>query len=214
MRICSGAACHGAQQPFAPGPRLFLEAGVEEREQRQRRVAQPAMAVVPVAHAADAFRQRGRGRGDDAAGRRVRQRLERDERAAHRILHPIAHRAALDPLAPEAFRSEQRLLRVDRGRRLEVRRPVREDEREPRRPPPPRSSRRWRAPGSPAAPASLDAPCRAPRSLAAPGRRRNTGSTGPRRHSRNAARPPCASARARAVRSPCGPGPNRCCLSA
>ncbi len=49
--------------------------------QHQGRVAQPAEAVVPVARPADLLGQRRRRGGDDAARRRVRQRLEGDERA-------------------------------------------------------------------------------------------------------------------------------------
>ena len=50
--------------------------------QDQRRVAHPAEAVVPVAHAADVLGQRGGRRGDDAAGRRVGERLQRDRGCA------------------------------------------------------------------------------------------------------------------------------------
>ena len=76
-----GRAGGGAQQPVAPGAGLVVVAGVHQRQQRQRRVAQPAEAVVPVARPADLLRQRRRRRGDDAAGRRVGQRLQRDQRA-------------------------------------------------------------------------------------------------------------------------------------
>jgi hypothetical protein len=58
------------------GRRLLVVAGVEHGEQRQRRVAEPAVAVVPVADAADVLRERGRRRGDDPARGRVRKRLE------------------------------------------------------------------------------------------------------------------------------------------
>ena len=59
--------------------RLFDVAGADECEQRQRRVAEPAEAVVPVPHAADPLRQRRRRRGDDSAGRRIREGLERQQ---------------------------------------------------------------------------------------------------------------------------------------
>ena len=51
---------------------------------REGGVAQPAVAVVPVALAAEVLGQRGGGRGDDAAGRRVREQAQRDQRAAGR----------------------------------------------------------------------------------------------------------------------------------
>ena len=71
-----------AQEPAAPLLRFVDVAAVQQREQRQRRVAEPAVAVVPVAHASDPLRQRRRRRSDDAAGRRVGQRLQEHERAA------------------------------------------------------------------------------------------------------------------------------------
>ena len=54
--------------------------GVKHRHQRQRGVPQPAIAIVPVAHAAQPFRQRGRRRGDDAARRLICQRLQDEQR--------------------------------------------------------------------------------------------------------------------------------------
>ncbi len=45
--------------------------------------------------------QGGGGRGDDAAGRRVRQRLQRDQRADDGLPVGAVVRALLDPLAPE-----------------------------------------------------------------------------------------------------------------
>ncbi len=71
------------QQPASPGDRLLVVVALEEGEQRERRVAQPAVAVVPVAHRADPLGQRGRRRRDDAARRLVGERLEHDERATH-----------------------------------------------------------------------------------------------------------------------------------
>ena len=44
-----------AQQPFAPGARLAAIAGAEQRVERQRRVADPAEAVIPVARPARAI---------------------------------------------------------------------------------------------------------------------------------------------------------------
>ena len=87
---------------------------VEQRESVKRRVAQPAVAVVPVPHAAERLGQRRRRRGDDPAGRRVGQRLERDERAqdgvarASRTWHAVRR-----PLAPPASVVGEGLLGVD-----------------------------------------------------------------------------------------------------
>ena len=63
------AAGDRAQQPFAPSLRFFVIAGMHGAEQRQRGVAQPAIAVIPIALAAEPLRQRRGRRGDDAAGR-------------------------------------------------------------------------------------------------------------------------------------------------
>ena len=66
-------------------------------------VAQPAVAVVPVAHAAELLGQRRRGRGHDAAGGRVGERLERDERPLHLRRQPsswTAGRAGADHSLP------------------------------------------------------------------------------------------------------------------
>jgi hypothetical protein len=78
-----GTARHGAQQPVLPVIGFFGVARVQQGQQRERGVAQPAEAIVPVAHAAQAFRQRGRRRGNDAAGGVEAQPLERDKRSAY-----------------------------------------------------------------------------------------------------------------------------------
>ena len=123
------AAGDGAQQPFAPGLRLLVIAGMHDGEQRQRGVAQPAVAVIPIALAADPLRQRGGGSGDDAAGRPIGQRFQRDHRAAHRI-RPLAGRPAYcRPFGPELFRRLQRRGRVVRFRQSLVRARIGQDER-------------------------------------------------------------------------------------
>ena len=103
-----------AEQPLPPLARLVEVAGCQEGEQGQSRVAQPAVAVVPVANAPDRFRQRRRGRRDDAARRRVRQRLQRDERAPDRIATSAPPRALAHPVAPVVERLAEGLLGVDR----------------------------------------------------------------------------------------------------
>ena len=78
-----------AQHPVAPADRLFHVAGRHQRVEREDGVPQPAVAVVPVPDPAQKLRQRGRRGGHDPARRRVRQRLEGDQRAPH-LLGPAA----------------------------------------------------------------------------------------------------------------------------
>src|SRR5205085_11410301 len=73
-----GLARDGPQQPVAPLLRLVLVAGGEQGVQGERRVAEPAVPVVPVPNASELLGEGRRGGRDDPAGRRVRQRLERD----------------------------------------------------------------------------------------------------------------------------------------
>ena len=71
------------EQPVAPRAGLVAEAAEVERVERERRVAQPRVAVVPVPDPADALRQRrGRG-GDHPTGGPVGERLQRDQGADH-----------------------------------------------------------------------------------------------------------------------------------
>ena len=119
-----------AHEPAPPLSRLVGVVAMEEREQGQRRVAQPAVAVVPVAHGADPLRQRRRRRGDDPAGRVVRERLEDDERPADER-RPVAWQldwARLAPLPPEPLGVGERLLGIDRLRDVLVRPEPREHE--------------------------------------------------------------------------------------
>ena len=96
---CAGSPATARSSQSRNATRLVLEAGAHERVDRERRVAQPAVAVVPVAHAADLLGERGRGRGDDAAGRRVGERLQRDRRAQHRVAPLAVVGAAGRPVA-------------------------------------------------------------------------------------------------------------------
>ncbi len=88
------ASRHRAYEPVLPGIGFLGVARVQEGEQGERRVAQPAIAIVPVARAADQLRQRGRRRGHDAAGRAVSEPLQRHQRAAHRARPPSRDAAA------------------------------------------------------------------------------------------------------------------------
>ena len=118
----------GAQQPIVPGQRLFGVAGVHQRQQREGGVAQPAKPVVPVAAAAELFRQRGRRRRDDAAGRRIGERLQRDQRSHQEVGIFALIGAMAAPLGPEILGVLQGLRGVDRFGDRQMRRPVGEHE--------------------------------------------------------------------------------------
>ena len=82
---------------------LPVEVQVVQRLQREGRVAQPGVAVVPVALTAGRLRQRGRERRHRGAGRHVRQALDRQRRALDRIAPAVVGDAgAAQPAAPEA----------------------------------------------------------------------------------------------------------------
>ena len=80
---------------------LAVEAEGVEAPQRERRVAHPCVAVVPVAFALWGFRQRRRRRRKQGAGRRVGQALQ-CQRAALKIGPPrmVGEVADVDPLPP------------------------------------------------------------------------------------------------------------------
>ena len=52
-----GMPGRGPQQPLPPGAGFASISGAQQRIKRQGRIADPAVAVIPVAHAADPFRQ-------------------------------------------------------------------------------------------------------------------------------------------------------------
>ena len=93
-----------------------------QRLQREGRVAQPRVAVVPVALAAGRLRQRGRERRDRRAGRHVGEALDRERRALDRIAPAVVGDArAAQPGAPEAGgRGESLVGLVDALRRGEL----------------------------------------------------------------------------------------------
>ena len=80
---------------------LAVQAQGVEAPQRERRVAHPGVAVVPVAFALRGFRQRRGRRRQQRAGRRVRQALQR-QRAALQVRPPrmVGEVADVDPLPP------------------------------------------------------------------------------------------------------------------
>ena len=103
FRVAGGAL----DDPPGPGQqRLGLLARAEHHQglRAHRGVAQPAVAVVPVAQAAHLLRQRRGAGGDDRAGRLVAQRPQGQRAAQHQV--PAPARAAcseLRPVPPRAF---------------------------------------------------------------------------------------------------------------
>ena len=120
---------HRAQQPIVPARRFLGIARVHQRQQREGGVAQPAEAIIPVSGAAELFRQRRGRRRDDAAGRRIGQRLQRDQRAHHQIAALAVIAATAAPFDPEILGFLQRLRRIDRPGHRQMRRPVGEHKR-------------------------------------------------------------------------------------
>ena len=106
-------AGRGAEQPIVPGGSFRGIAGVHQRQQREGGIPQPAEAIIPVARAAELFGQRGRRCRDDAAGRRIGLRLQRDQRAHDQIAMLALIGAMAAPFGPELLGVAQ--LRV-RGR--------------------------------------------------------------------------------------------------
>ncbi len=145
-----------AHEPVAPLARLLAIAIGEQRVQREGGVAQPAVAVVPVAHAAWHLRQRSRRRGDHPAGRVVDRSFQDHQRPNHLFAPPAAVRAAARPVVPPRHAVVVRLHRIH-GVDQEASRPGRT------------SSRTWRVvrPGSRTRPRS-----RRHRPRTAPTRRR------------------------------------------
>src|SRR5262249_60598923 len=77
------AALDRVQRPTEKPQRLLRTADAIERVNRERRVAQPRIAIIPVALAADHLGQRRGRRRHDRAALKVIEQLERQRRAAH-----------------------------------------------------------------------------------------------------------------------------------
>src|SRR6185312_17556573 len=95
------AAATGIREEVEEVVGLVVEAERVEAPEPERGVADPGVAVVPVASAARRLRQRSGARGRERAGGGVGQALER-QRAALQIAAPwvVGELAAVEPLAP------------------------------------------------------------------------------------------------------------------
>ena len=121
---------------------LPVEVQVVERLQRERRVAHPGVAVVPVALAARRLRERRGERRHRRPGRHVRQSLDRQRRALDRVAPAVVGDARpSEPRPPEARRRREPLPRPRRRRRV------------------PRAARPTRARSTPRSPGLEDVPC-------------------------------------------------------
>jgi hypothetical protein len=120
----------GVHQPPEVGACLGRAAELEERIEGEGRVANPAVAMVPVAFAADLLRQRGRRGGGDRAGWRVHKQLQRQGATNHRVPIGALVGVAGDPVPPDAASGLEPLLQLCTGRehqRLLVRGTERDD---------------------------------------------------------------------------------------
>src|SRR5207302_384112 len=93
------------QHPIDERATLGREAAVVQRRHRERRVAQPAVAIVPIADATDFLRQRRRWCGDNRARRRVRQQLEHECAPQYLLAILALVREPRAPLEPEIDRA-------------------------------------------------------------------------------------------------------------
>src|SRR5215207_2359999 len=98
--------------------RLFVEPDGDEGVEREGGVAQPRVAVVPVALAADPLRQTHRRGRDQSPGRVVDHELEDERRAMNLLPPPPAVGALREPAPPEDERALQELLEIVLRERL------------------------------------------------------------------------------------------------
>ena len=117
------------QEPLAPGQCLVAMAAHHEAVQREGGVTDPAIAIVPIPNAADLLGKRGSRRRHHAAGRCVRQRLQRQERPQHLLAVRSLVGAAARPLLPPLLRLAEQLLCIAATLRLLVRRLPAQNER-------------------------------------------------------------------------------------
>ncbi len=97
---------------------------MDQGEQRESGIAQPAIAIVPVPGTADLFRERAGWGGDDPTGRGVGQGFKGDEGALDGIAPFAAIGSVSAPIGPIGFGGVQRLVRIGCGGRWQMRRTV------------------------------------------------------------------------------------------
>src|SRR5215211_7606430 len=100
-------------QPTHKVPRLVLEADVDQGVERQRRVPEPGVAVVPVALSPDLLRQTHRRGGDERARRIVDHELEDKGRSVDYLPPPPLIGAVCEPTPPVSHGAVQQLLEPD-----------------------------------------------------------------------------------------------------
>ena len=109
LRMAAGAldaAVHPAQERLG----LLQRAEVDEHARGHGGIAKPAVAVVPVAHAAELLGQRGRRRGEDRARRPVPQAAQRERAAEHLARRRARKSQARRPLEPRLLRPRPSLV--------------------------------------------------------------------------------------------------------
>src|SRR5207253_8436335 len=104
--------------------RLLRKSGAEEGGDAIRSVAQPAVAVVPVAIAARVFGDRRGGRRAERAGRRIGQQLDHERGAADGVLEWPGVKALVQPPFPELSGARRQLGRITAARKLPAQREV------------------------------------------------------------------------------------------
>ena len=97
-------------QPVPEPGRLLGEPDPQEGVHRERGVANPGVAVVPVPHPADPLRQAGGRGGDDRPGRLVGEQLQRQGRAQDHLAPPAPVGAAGRPPLPVVDRLAEPVL--------------------------------------------------------------------------------------------------------
>src|SRR6478735_4475242 len=110
---CPGAVLAEAPaQPLHERRALIREPEPQQRVEREGGVADPGVAVVPVAATAELLGQAGRRRRDDPAGGQERQQLERQRRAVHDLTPPALVARLGEPVAPVLDGPVERLARL------------------------------------------------------------------------------------------------------
>src|SRR5207248_9664918 len=124
-------ACDCSQEPSAPRTRFLCKTRTRQCEKREGRIAQPAVTIIPIAHAPYFFRQRSRRCRYNSAGGSIGQAFERDERAHYCVVPFAAVYAAFGPVSPIFLGVAQGMLGLDGARRFLMRRIPGQNKRSP-----------------------------------------------------------------------------------